>query len=48
MKRRFEVVAHKGNDVVYKNFREDELSAVLLDWELRMKGYESKIVKTEW
>lgn len=46
--KRFEVVANKGNDVIYKNCKENEMMAVLLDWELRMKGYESKIVKQEW
>ena len=46
--KRFEIVAHKGQDVIYKNCHEDELTAVLCDWELRMKGYESKIVFDEW
>lgn len=46
--KRFEVVANKGTDVVYKNCRDNEMNAILFDWELRMRGYESKIVKNEW
>lgn len=47
--KRFEVIAHKGSDVVYKNCKENELDVVLLAWELRMKGYEDvRIVKQEW
>ena len=49
MKKRFEVLAHKGSDVIYKNCQENEIDAVLLAWELRMNGYQNvRIVKTEW
>lgn len=50
--KRFEIVAHKKDDkngvIYYKNCHTDELTAVLIDWQLRMSGYESKIVKSEW
>lgn len=48
MKKRIEMVAYKDHDTVYKNFREDELSAELTAWEYRMKGYTVKIVKETW
>lgn len=46
--KRFEIVANKGNDTVYKNCKDNEVEAILIDWELRMKGYNTKIVKNEW
>ena len=46
--KRFEVVANKGTDVIYKNCKDNEMEAVLIDWELRMKGYKAMIVKNEW
>ena len=46
--KRFEVIAHKGFDTIYKDCKDKEVEAIILDWELRMKGYESKIVKNEW
>ena len=46
--KRFEIVGNKGNDVIYKNCKENEIEARLIDWELRMKGYETKLVINEW
>jgi len=49
MKRLFEVIAHKDHQPFYKNCKDNELDAILIAWELRMKGYEDvRIVKQEW
>ena len=44
--KRFEIVAHKGSDVVYrKTF--NEVEATIIEWELKKSGYETKVVITE-
>ena len=43
---RIEVLARKENETVtvYKVFN-NELDAVFYDWEMRMQGYKTKVVK---
>ena len=45
--KRFEVVANKGKDIFYRNCKDNEMDAILIEWELRMKGYNTKLVKQE-
>lgn len=41
---RIEVVANKGNEVVYKKF-DNEMNALIFEWELKMSGYNTKVVR---
>jgi len=43
---RYEIVANKGNDVVYiKTF--NEIEATIKEWELRLRGYKTKLIINE-
>lgn len=43
---RYEVVANKGNDVVYiKSYNEIEIT--IKEWELRLSGYKTKVIINE-
>lgn len=41
---RFDIVANKGKDVVYKTTY-SEVEAIIIEWELRMSGYKTRVVK---
>lgn len=43
---RYELIANKGNDVVYKKTY-NLVEAQIIEWELRMTGYKTKIVINE-
>ena len=43
---RYEIVANKGNDVVYiKTY--NEIEATIKEWELRLSGYTTKLIINE-
>lgn len=44
--KRYEIVAHKGTDVIYKKTF-NQVEAVITEWELKMQGYTTKMVITE-
>ena len=43
---RYEVIASKGSDVVYKK-TSSPVEAVIIAWELKMQGYKTRTVTTE-
>lgn len=43
---RYEVIASKGSDVVYKK-TSSPVEAVIIAWELKMRGYKTRTVTTE-
>ena len=43
---RYEIVAHKQKDTVYKKTY-NPVKAQITEWELRMKGYTTKIIINE-
>lgn len=43
---RYEITAHKGNDLVYKKTF-NKVEAVITEWELRMSGYKTKMTITK-
>ena len=44
--KRIEIIASKGKDVVYKKTF-NPIEAQIIDWELRMQGYKTRIVVNE-
>lgn len=45
---RIEVLARKENETVtvYRNF-DNEVSATIFEWEMRMQGYKTKVVDND-
>lgn len=40
---RIEIIARKENETVYRKF-DNEVFATIFEWEMRMKGYKTKVV----